>query len=339
MIQFIVGILPNGNFENGPAASHLNGTIITDPNALPNWEISGYVEYIKSGQKQGDMLLLVPEGAFAVRLGNEASIKQNLNLTVGTTYSLTMSVGRTCAQKERLNVSISPEYDDFPIQTLYSSDGWDSYAWGFQAKLANAVLVVHNPGIEEDPDCGPIIDLIAIKTITRHNLLKNGNFERGPYIIPNTSFGVLIPPEIDSIHSPLPGWFVESLKAVRYIDSEHYAIPKGHRAVELLAGRESAIAQIVTTVPGKTYDLSFSVGDASNDCVGSMVLEAFADKESLKVPYESSGKGGFTRVMLRFNASGLSSRVAFYSSFYHTKVDAALCGPIVDDVMLVAVDD
>lgn len=50
--------------------------------ALPKWEISGFVEYIKSGQKQGDIHLVIPEGASAVRLGNDATIKQRLNVNV-----------------------------------------------------------------------------------------------------------------------------------------------------------------------------------------------------------------------------------------------------------------
>ncbi|CAN1176684.1 Protein DUF642 L-GALACTONO-1,4-LACTONE-RESPONSIVE GENE 2, partial [Linum perenne] len=33
--------------------------------------------------------------------------------------------------------------------------------------------------------------------------------------------------------SPLPGWIVESLKAVKYIDSDHSSVPQGRRAVEL----------------------------------------------------------------------------------------------------------
>ncbi|KAE8655492.1 hypothetical protein F3Y22_tig00117026pilonHSYRG00065 [Hibiscus syriacus] len=70
------GLLPNGNFEYGPKASELKGTKVMSRKAIPKWEVSGYVEYIKSGQKQGDMLLIVPEGGFAVRLGDEALIKQ-----------------------------------------------------------------------------------------------------------------------------------------------------------------------------------------------------------------------------------------------------------------------
>ncbi|KAL0354760.1 UNVERIFIED_CONTAM: hypothetical protein Sradi_3922900 [Sesamum radiatum] len=39
----------------------MKGTKVTDPHAIPSWEISGFVEYITSGHKQGDMLLVVPE--------------------------------------------------------------------------------------------------------------------------------------------------------------------------------------------------------------------------------------------------------------------------------------
>lgn len=133
--------------------------------AIPKWELSGFVEYIKSGQKQGDMLLVVPEGAYAVRLGNEASIKQSIKVTKGMYYSLTFSAARTCAQEERLNVSVAPDSGVLPMQTLYSSNGWDSYAWAFQAERDVAEIVIHNPGVEEDPACGPLIDSVGIRAL------------------------------------------------------------------------------------------------------------------------------------------------------------------------------
>lgn len=75
--------MANGDFELGPKPSDLKGTVVIGgKSAIPEWEISGFVEYIKSGQKQGDMLLVVPEGAYAVRLGNEASIKQRIKVTL-----------------------------------------------------------------------------------------------------------------------------------------------------------------------------------------------------------------------------------------------------------------
>ncbi|XP_052182212.1 protein DUF642 L-GALACTONO-1,4-LACTONE-RESPONSIVE GENE 2-like [Diospyros lotus] len=343
-VAFIDGLLPNGDFEHGPKQSDMNGTVVLRHNAVPMWEISGFVEYIKSGQKQGDMLLVVPEGAFAVRLGNEASIKQRVNVTRGMYYSLSFCAARTCAQEERLNVSVAPDSGVLPMQTLYSSNGWDCYAWAFQAERDVAEIVIHNPGVEEDPACGPLIDSVAIRALyppraTNKNLLKNGDFEEGPYVFANTSCGVLIPPNIEDDHSPLPGWMIESLKAVKYIDAAHFSIPQGRRAVELVAGKESAIAQVARTIPGKTYELFFSVGDASNSCEGSMVIEAFAGKDTIKVPYESKGKGGYKRAVLRFVATGPRTRIMFFSTFYTMRSDdySSLCGPVLDDVKLLSV--
>jgi hypothetical protein len=158
-------LLPNGNFEQAPPKSQLHGTRVMGRYAIPHWEISGFVEYIGSGQKQGDMLLPVPEGAYAVRLGNEASIQQRIALTRGAHYSVTFSAARTCAQAEQLNVTVAPESDILPIQTVYTSSGWDSYSWAFEATGSVVSFIVHNPGVSEDPACGPLIDLFAIKTL------------------------------------------------------------------------------------------------------------------------------------------------------------------------------
>ncbi|RDX90611.1 hypothetical protein CR513_27503, partial [Mucuna pruriens] len=339
------GLVANGNFELGPKAADLKGSVVVGgSHAIPEWEISGFVEYIKSGQKQGDMLLVVPEGAYAVRLGNEASIKQNIKVIKGMYYSITFMVARTCAQEERINISVTPDWGVIPIQTLYTSSGWDPIAFGFRAESESVEMLIHNPGKEEDPACGPLIDSVALRTLyppraTNQNLLKNGGFEEGPYVFPNSSWGVIIPPNIEDDHSPLPGWMVESLKAVKYIDSEHFSVPEGKRAVELVAGKESAIAQVARTVPGKTYVLSFSVGDASNSCEGSMIVEAFAGKDTIKVPYESKGKGGFKRAALKFVAVSPRTRVMFLSTFYTMRSDdfSSLCGPVVDDVKLVSI--
>lgn len=131
---------------------------------------------------------------------------------------------------------------------------------------------------------------------------------------------------------------IESLKAVKYVDSDHFSVPNGKRAVELVAGKESVIAQIARTIPGKVYVLSFAVGDASNSCEGSMVVEAFAGRYTVKVPYQSKGRGGFKRAVLRFTAMTTRTRIMFYSTFYTMRSDdsASLCGPVIDDVKLLS---
>ncbi|XP_062185268.1 BIIDXI-like protein At5g11420 [Phragmites australis] len=339
------GLLPNGNFEEAPNKSKLNGTKVMGRYAIPHWEISGFVEYIGSGQKQGDMLLPVPEGAYALRLGNEASIQQKLSVTEGMHYSITFSAARTCAQAEELNVTVAPESDVLPIQTVYTSSGWDSYSWAFKATSSVVSLIVHNPGVTEDAACGPLIDLLAIKTLqppqrTKNNLLKNGDFEEGPYIFPNTSCGVLVPPMDEDDYSPLSPWMIlSSTKSVKYVDAAHYAVPHYSRAVELVSGMETALVQDVSTVPGRPYRLEFSAGDAGNGCVGSMSVQAYAARASVKVPYQSQGKGGYKRGVLDFTAIANQTRVVFVSMAYTMKPDGTLCGPIIDDASLVAVQN
>uniref|UniRef100_J3LZ69 DUF642 domain-containing protein n=1 Tax=Oryza brachyantha TaxID=4533 RepID=J3LZ69_ORYBR len=340
------GLLQNGNFEYSPNKSQMNGTRVMGEYAIPYWKVTGFVEYIASGQKQGDMLLTVPEGAHAVRLGNEASIQQQISVTRGMYYSITFSAARTCAQSEKLNVSVAPgpESGELPIQTVYTSSGWDSYAWAFKAKRGLVSLIIHNHGEDDDPACGPLIDSVAIKTLyppqatQTDNMLKNGDFEEGPYVFPNARWGVLLPPNTEDEHSPLPGWMVLSYtKAVKYVDSAHFAVPHGARAVELVSGLETALMQEVPTVPGRSYRLEFSVGDAGDSCVGSLQVRAYAGEGCTTVPYNSQGTGGHTRASLEFAAVADVTRVVFVSSSYITKWDGTLCGPVVDDVSLVCV--
>ncbi|PIA48739.1 hypothetical protein AQUCO_01400953v1 [Aquilegia coerulea] len=339
--KYLDEVLPNGYFEQGPKQSNLKKTVIIGKHSLPQWQIKGLVEYISGGPQPGGFFLAVPRGFHAVRLGNEASISQSIPVKKGSTYSLTFGATRTCAQDEVLKVSVPPLSGELPLRTLYSSDGGDTYAWAFKAISNVAKLTFHNPGIQEDPTCGPLLDAVAIKQIfsplaTRGNLVKNGGFEYGPHLFKNFSTGVLIPPKQQDLISPLPGWIVESLKAVRYLDSTHFNVPYGRAAVELVAGRESAIAQILRTVPNKLYTLSFTIGDAKNGCHGSMMVEAFAAKENLKVRFASHGKGGTKSARLKFRATANRTRITFYSGFYHTKLQdyGHLCGPVLDQIQV-----
>ncbi|XP_048553230.1 uncharacterized protein LOC125533955 [Triticum urartu] len=337
------GLLPNGDFAQGPDRSEMNGTVVTARHAIPRWEISGFVEYIAPGHREEDMILPLPPGASAVRLGNDATIRQQLNVSRHMFYSVSFMAARSCAQAEKLNVSVDPEFGLLPIQTVYTSTGWDTYSWAFKARHGTGWLTIHNTGVEEDPACGPLLIAVAIKTLyaphhTKGNMLRNGDFEQGPYIFPGTPWGVLVPPITEDVHSPLSGWTVMSdTKVVKYVDAPHHAVPRGARAVELVAGRESALVQEVRTVPGRTYRLSFAVGDAANGCSGSLVVEAYAGRGTLRVPYESLGTGGSTPAALEFTAVANETRVVFQSSSHLMKSDATLCGPVVDDVSLVPV--
>ncbi|XP_022998459.1 uncharacterized protein LOC111493086 [Cucurbita maxima] len=336
------GLLANGNFELPPAKTKLKKTVIMGKDSLPNWEINGLVEYISGGPQPGGMFFAVAHGAHAVRLGNEASISQILKLKKGSLYALTFGASRTCAQDEVLTVLVPPQNGSLPLQTLYSSNGGDVYAFGFIAPADSVKVTFYNPGVQEDPACGPLLDAVAIKELipplpTRYNLIRNPSFEVGPHRLVNLTNGVLLPPKQEDITSPLPGWIIESLKAVKFIDSEHFNVPVGLAAIELVAGRESAIAQIIRTIPNKFYSLTFKVGDAKNGCHGSMMVEAFAAKDIVKVPFQSQGKGLYKTGILKFKAISTRTRITFFSSYYHTRIDdfGSLCGPVLDDVRVV----
>lgn len=160
------GPLVNGNFETPPSGGFSSGDGFSDgPSEIPSWKSNGTVELVESGQKQGGMILIVPQGRHAVRLGNDAEISQELKVEKGSIYSITFSAARTCAQLESLNVSVPPASQTIDLQTLYSVQGWDSYAWAFQAEEDDVRVVFTNPGMEDDPTCGPIIDDIAIKKL------------------------------------------------------------------------------------------------------------------------------------------------------------------------------
>ncbi|KAL8155029.1 protein TEEBE-like [Apium graveolens] len=338
------GLLANGNFEESPKPSDLKKTVIKGKYGLPKWEINGLVEYISGGPQPGGMYFPVAHGVHAIRLGNEASVSQKIPVKKGSLYALTFGASRTCAQNEVLRVSVPPQTGDLPLQTLYDSMGGDIYAWGFVATSNVAKVILHNPGVQEDPTCGPLLDAIAIKELfpaqyTKGNLVKNSGFEEGPHLLHNSSHGVLLPPRVEDPSSPLPGWIIESLKAVKFIDAKHFKVPSGRAAIELVAGRESAIAQIIRTVPKKVYSLTFTVGDAENNCHGSMMIEAFAAKEMFKVPFTSQGKGLSKTETFKFTAVSDRTRLTFFSSFYHTKAGdiGSLCGPVLDEVKVAPV--
>ncbi|KAF7852115.1 hypothetical protein BT93_L0511 [Corymbia citriodora subsp. variegata] len=334
------GLVTNGDFEAPPPGGFASDGLSGGPAAIPGWKTTGTVELVESGQKQGGMILIVPQGTHAARLGNDAEISQELTVEKGSVYSVTFSAARTCAQLESLNVSVPPSASQtIDLQTLYSVQGWDPYGWAFEALDSKVMLAFRNFGMEDDPTCGPIIDDIAIKKLftpdrPKDNAVINGDLEEGPWMFRNTSLGVLLPTNLDEDTSSLPGWNVESNRAVRYIDSDHFSVPQGKRAVELLSGKEGIISQMVETKPEKDYTLSFALGHAGDKCKQPLAVMAFAGDQAENIHYTPDSNSTFQSASVNFTAKAERTRIAFYSVYYNTRTDdmSSLCGPVVDDV-------
>uniref|UniRef100_A0A2N9IZC7 DUF642 domain-containing protein n=1 Tax=Fagus sylvatica TaxID=28930 RepID=A0A2N9IZC7_FAGSY len=338
-VYAVAGLVQNGDFETPPSNGFRTGSALDGPTTIPSWKTNGTVELVEAGQKQGAMLLIIPEGRHAVRLGNDAEISQELKVEKGSIYSVTFSAARTCAMLESLNVSVPPASQTIDLQTLYNVQGWDPYAWSFEADEDDVNLIFRNLGMEDDPTCGPIIDEIAIKKLfspdrPKDNAVVNGDFEEGPWMFRNTSLGVLLPTNLDEEISSLPGWNVESNRAVRYIDSDHFSVPQGKRAIELLSGKEGIISQMVETAPNKDYTLTFSLGQAGDKCKTPLAIMAFAGDQAQNIHYTPNSNSTFQSADLNFTAKAERTRIAFYSVYYNTRSDdmSSLCGPVVDDV-------
>ncbi|CAL5420845.1 unnamed protein product [Camellia sinensis] len=291
----------NGDFEIQPKPSNLDKTVIKGKHSLPNWEINGLVDYMSGG--------------------NETSISQNMTVnTIGAIYSLTFGATRTCALDEVLRVSAFGLSADLPIQTLYSSDGGDTYGWAFMAISKVVKVTFYYPGFKTsllvDPFWMPLLSKsFPLSLYTRGNLVKNSGFEIGSHVFKNFSIGVLLFPKKQNLVLPIPGWIIESLKLVKYIDLKYFSIPSRLAAIKLVGGRESATTQVIRTIPNKFCNLTFSIGDAMNGCHGSMMMEAFTAKETLKAPYASHGKGGFKNASSKFQAIQLEQGSHFIVHF------------------------
>lgn len=150
----------------------------------------------------------------------------------------------------------------------------------------------------------------------------------------NVSLGVLLPTNLDEETSSLPGWIVESNRAVRYIDSYHYSVPQGKRAIELVSGKEGIISQMVETMANKDYSLTFSLGHAGDKCKQPLAVMAFAGDQAQIVHYTEDANSTFHDANVNFTAKADRTRIAFYSVYYNTRTDdmSSLCGPVVDDV-------
>lgn len=166
------------------------------------------------------------------------------------------------------------------------------------------------------------------------NAVVNGDFEEGPWMFRNESLGVLLPTNLDEETSSLPGWMVESNRAVRYVDSNHFSVPGGKRAVELLSGKEGIISQMVETKANKPYRLTFSLGHAGDACKQPLAVMAFAGDQAKNIHYTPDSNSTFHPASVNFSSKAERTRIAFYSVYYNTRTDdmSSLCGPVVDDI-------
>lgn len=335
--------LLNGDFSQGPP---VNDTLLeVEVVSLPGWQISGTVQYILAG---GNISL--PDNGRAVQLGRNGRISQAFAAEPGAAYSLTFtlaSAGQNCSTVDFLSVAAPPASSaaSFLLDQGYNDVTWETHAWGFipvssQTNLTFGNQLSQASPQQQDPNitCGPVVDTVFLKKLTTttvsssENLLMNGGFEEGPYLLSNSSYGVLLQDITNMSTSPLPGWTVGS--TVRYIDSGHYFVPEGAAAVELVGGPNASLQQVVSSSKGAEYALSFALGDGKDLCQGNMSVQVVAGDGSTNFTHNSVGSGRYENYTMKFRAVSDTTNISFVNLLRNEEVNALFCGPVIDNVVL-----
>lgn len=173
------------------------------------------------------------------------------------------------------------------------------------------------------------------------NRFANNGFEVGPAFLDNSSQGILLEAEsnIDPsiyVQSPLQYWTI--LGVVKYIDSKHYAVPRGGRAVELVSGYPSGIMYNIQFFSHGPLTIDFFMGDANNSCVGDFIVFLQVGNTIWNFTMRSIGVGSSEKHSVNMKAEFSNTELVpiSFASFNETRTSdhKVLCGPIIDSVFL-----
>ncbi|OWM71435.1 uncharacterized protein LOC116196748 [Punica granatum] len=324
----------------------LNQTTTT----LPGWTFEGTVLYVNAGKT----VSLQRNGSHAVQLGPDGRINQTFTtegssgsasiylLTITVTYSA-VGGGRNCTASAAAVVSAPDSRTE-----VYQRDGYDGKPWqSFGVYLGNweegevVDLVIESMSSDPDPDtiCWPIVDSVLLKSARslasdNGNLLPNQDFELGPEFLTNSTEGILLDQAQSPLQSPLTQWSI--LGTIKYIDSDHFFVPAGNAAIEIIAGNSTGIQTAVPLSQGSSYTLKFTLGDANDSCVGDLSITAQAGSVLKNYTVQSNGTGSGQSFSMTFEAgSGTTPTPISFLSLTALQTKAgAFCGPVIDDVVL-----
>ncbi|XP_057774913.1 protein DUF642 L-GALACTONO-1,4-LACTONE-RESPONSIVE GENE 2-like [Salvia miltiorrhiza] len=332
--------LKNPDFEIPPA--NVTANTSTEANSIPGWSVSGTVWYVASGNS----------GGHAVQLGQNGKISQRLTATGNYNNALDYIVSFTLAaqniqcanNRTALNVTLRDYLDRNLSRVIYmlknsSRNAWERHSFKVPQMGGKDYVDIHIQsvaGYDNDNDtCWPLVDAFTVNTNQMPiwydgNMLSNGGFEVGPAFGNKSGNGIILNEEDDEFYSPLQQWSV--IGSIRYIDSGHYKVPGGRAAVELLSG---GVQKDFPSLPtANSYTLNFTVGDANDSCAADLVVHVRVGASVWEFRVKSNGTGSAFRHSVGFRAE--ASSLVFYSYEETVSGDGALCGPVLDDVILVA---
>ncbi|CAI9302539.1 unnamed protein product [Lactuca saligna] len=247
--------LENSGFESPPTNLTTNSTsqfilLDTKTNRIPGWSFNGTVWNVTADEN-----VSLPENGHGVQLGPNGMINQTFKQDENYDFILTFTLAPSspdCANSTSVNVSGPSASEVFFFRESLGTEMWQTYAYSLWNQIGLMSLQIQSTSTSNNNSnnitCWPIVDTILVTGIESprwysDNGFVNSGFEVGPAFIGNSSQGVLFEADssypYSSVQSPLQYWTI--LGIVKYIDSKHYAVPRGGRAVELVSGAHAGL--------------------------------------------------------------------------------------------------
>ncbi|KAI3870053.1 hypothetical protein MKX03_017923 [Papaver bracteatum] len=349
--------LQNPDFEKPPTNIPKNSTNPFIPlnstiNTIPGWSYQGTVQYVISSSQGGNAIYLGQNGKINQTFKAVKKIDQNYD------YLLTFSLKPAqpnCPTSVTISVpnrSVVVSFD----KKFGNSSSWQTHACylGVHRNKELINLAIENQSTNTTK-CGVILDSFILKLIPnpasyyddnvlfengqfikgKKNLVLNGGFEVGP-AFPNSSFGgVILDAESNPTQSPLNQWAISG--TVKYITTnKNYEIPEGVAAIELISGRSSGVQTTVTLNKGSNYDLKVYISGSDAACIGSFQLSVQAGSIIEKVMIEGTSGNHLSSFLWTIEADSSVTPISIRSITTTQTKDHVLCGPVIDNVILVA---
>ncbi|XP_065877935.1 BIIDXI-like protein At5g11420 [Euphorbia lathyris] len=337
-------LLQNSDFETPPSNLAPNSTSpfrqLNETSSLfPGWSFQGTIFYVTTNQTTS-----LPDNGHAIQLAQDGKINQTFIPADYLHYLLTFTIApssQKCSDNTSIGISGPDSHAIFSFKQNYVKETWESYgiylgSWEQQESIN---LIIESQATESDTNstCWPLIDMILLKSLEtlppqNNNLLLNGGFELGPDFVINSSQGILLDAVSSPILSALRHWAI--MGTVKYIDSQHYMVPEGKAAIEIVSGVSAGIQAATTLKEGSAYSLEFTLGDANDSCEGNFLVGAQAGPTAQNFSLQSNGTGSAAKFSLPFKADSMTVSVSFVSYTTTQTKDGVYCGPVIDNVIL-----
>nr|XP_043623578.1 uncharacterized protein LOC122595301 [Erigeron canadensis] len=354
--------LQNLGFETRPTNITANATsqfVLLDNkiNVIPGWSFNGTVWYVTAG---GNISL--PGNGHGLQLGPNGMINQTFKSDGSYDYVLTFTLassGIDCANNSTaVNVSGPGLSRVFFFKESLGNETWQTYAFSIGSnEIRNGLMGIRIQSVvssnRSNIICWPIVDTLLVTGIQNlmwfsDNGFVNGGFEIGPTFVGNSSQGILLEASDDPFdpmeppfhpgQSPLQEWRISGV--VKYIDSKHYAVPRGRAALELVSGNPSGIVYTISTqfLQHGQVTIDFIMGDANNSCVGDLMVFLQVGTTIWNFTMRSIGVGSREKHSVTFKAESSNTEWVpiSFSSFNETRTSnhEVLCGPVIDSTVI-----